>query len=195
VFARTSGCRKKPIGISVCFVPITEFRECPLRQGYITVFTSLTLFDVDDHSWTVDVGNFERAAFGEPESAGVDSQKTDTVNWETDALEDTLDFFTSEDNGESPLGFRTNEVKQGPFPLNGLGVEKLDATECDGHGCPFPFLDILDMQEVLAQIFFADLSGGFIVEVLNELAHRARVALLCSFGKSFELHVFEHALT
>ena len=115
--------------ILVCFVPVSEFDECPIRQRHISVLAAFALLDVNDHSTTVDIAHFERSSFAKPQAAGIDSQQADPVYWEADAFEDALDFQTCEDNRQPLFRFGPYQIKGCPLPFEGLGKEKLDSTD------------------------------------------------------------------
>ena len=117
----------------------------PARQRHVSVFAAFALLDMDDHSLTVDITDFERAPFGEPEAAGVDGQQADRVNWETDAFEDMLNFLTCEDNGQPPFALWTDEVEGCPLLLASVCEEEFDAAKGNGNSSSFASFDILDM--------------------------------------------------
>lgn len=90
---------------------------------------SFALFDMNDHALAVDIGDFESGAFGEPKSAGVDGQQTDSINWKADTFEDTPNFIPGEDNREPTFGLWSDEVEGRPLTAEGLGVEEFDAAD------------------------------------------------------------------
>ncbi len=73
-------------------------------------------------------------------------------------------------------------------------VEELDPTQGDGAGTPGPFLDILDMEEVVPELFFSDLIGGFVI-VLGKLPNGPNIHLLSALSITFELKVIDHSST
>jgi hypothetical protein len=148
-------------------VPVTQLKECALRQRYITVFGAFALFDMNDHALAVNIGNFEAASLAEPETARIDDQQTNPVALKPDVFEDAANLPASENNRKSFFALRTNEVKGCPLFLERLSIEELDAAKRDGYGCTFPFFDVLYVQKVVPEFFFADVVRRF-VEMLRQ---------------------------
>ena len=150
VFARSSGSWENPMRVAVGFVPATQFDEGTSWQWHITVLATFALLDMNDHTLAVDIGDLEGSAFGKPESTGIDGQQADTVDWETNAIENTPDFFTSEDDGKASLTLGTHQVECAPFLFEGLSKKELNATESNGYRRALPLLDIADVEKILA---------------------------------------------
>ena len=74
VVASSAGGRKDPSGISIGFVPISEFGEYSPGQRHISVFSPFSLLDVNDHALAVNVCNFEPASSAKPQSIGTDGE-------------------------------------------------------------------------------------------------------------------------
>ena len=107
------------------------------------------------------------------------------------AVEDALDFGQAEHHRQFLLARRADQRQRRPVAAQGVLVEGLDTRQGNGAGARRDPLDLGQVQEILAQFFFADLVGRLVI-VGSELAHRAQVepalseveGLLASWGRS-----------
>ena len=87
-----------------------------------------------------------------------------------------------------------HEGQRSPFPLERMFVEELDAAQCDGAGAAGGVLDVLEVEEVVAQFFLCDPFWGLMV-MFRQLAHGLDIHLLSPFGQASEPKLLDHALT
>ncbi len=192
VFATTSGRGKEPFWIAVAFPVVAQHLQGFVWQRHKAIFTIFALHDVHDHALTVDVRDLEITAFEQAQTAGVDSQETDAVTLESNAGKDAANLRACEHDGHALFAAGAHEGQGWPVAFDGVLIEELDAAQGDGAGGSRPFLDILDVQEVVAQFFFSDLVRRLVV-VFGEFTHGAQIHLLRAFGIAAQLQILQHA--
>jgi hypothetical protein len=91
-----------------------------------------------------------------PVAAGVDGLETDLVAWQSGAGENLTHLFFAEDDGQFLFRRRAHDAEDGPITIERVLLEKADATDGNGHRGAGVMFAVLEMEEVLAQFFFAD---------------------------------------
>jgi len=77
--------------------------------------------------------------------------------------------------------------------VEGVLEEELDATQRNRARAPRVLLDMLDVEEILAEFFLGDHVGGLVI-VLSQLPYGPDVHLLRTFRQTPELKALNHAL-
>ena len=85
--------------------------------------------------------------------------ETNSVAWQSEALENLAHFGDAEDDGQLLFGHRPHDAKDGPATVERVLVEKADAADGDGHGVAGVMLDVLEIEKILAQFFLAEQVG------------------------------------
>jgi hypothetical protein len=75
-----------------------------------------------------------------------------------------------------------------------VAVEELDATVGDVQGGGSELAVVLEMEDVLADLLFAE-SIGRGAQVVGQLPDGAEIGLLSAFAQTGELEILEHPLT
>jgi hypothetical protein len=158
----------------------------------VAVLASLAV-DVQDQAVAVDVGDAEASPFEEPQPTDVDGDEADAVDGKTNATQDAVDLFATEDDGELLLPWRASETEQRPGPVESRLEKELDAAQGDGETRTSEVLHIDQIEEVLPKFLLADPVGRF-VEVDGELTDGMDVRYLGSCGEPPKLHILDHAL-
>jgi hypothetical protein len=127
--ATPAGCREEPDGIAVSFPEIPEDLKSSEGQRNVSVLVSLPSMDVNEHSFGIDIGNLEVGSFLKPETEGVHDGETGFVMRELDRIKKFSDFVEAQDHGQGFLFFGSDECEGGPFSLECVGEEELDAAQ------------------------------------------------------------------
>lgn len=193
VNAASTRSREDEEGIAVSYPVASEDLQSVLRKGDKAVFGSLAMSHMDEHAGAVDVGDPKVSAFLQTQATRVDGSQTGPVAGQTDEAQDLANLFDAQYHRELLLSGSPDEGERTPVTLQSVLEEKLDATKSDGAGGTGEFLDILEIEEILAKLFFRDQIGRFIA-VFGKLAHCPDVHLLRRLGQAPELEIFGHPL-
>jgi hypothetical protein len=85
-------------------------------------------------------------------------------------------------------------LERGPVAGCGVGVQELDAAVGDCQRCGGKLPIVLEVEEILADLLFAEAVSRF-VEVVGELPRGAEVGLLGALAQAGELEVLVHPFT
>jgi hypothetical protein len=149
---------------------------------------------MDHHPRAVEIHNLKMSSFLKAQTAGVDRRETGAVAWKPDQLENSANLMRAEDNWKLLLAMRTDKVENGKISVEGMFEEELDPAQSNSGGRARVFLDILEIEKILSQLFLSNLIWGF-VKVLRQLTHSLDVALLSTFREAPELETLDHSLT
>jgi hypothetical protein len=86
-----------------------EESEGILGQGDVPVFGALAAVDMDLEARAINVGNLQEESFLESEAHARNGGAGDLIVEGCSRLEDTSDFFNTEDSGETVGGVRAQE--------------------------------------------------------------------------------------
>jgi len=111
---------------------------------------------VKHHPGTIDILYLKLSPLLESQTAGVDGRETDSVARNLDEAENLVNLIGAEDGRKLFLVGRAKEVQSGQVLVEGLLEEELDAAQSDGERTAGVFLDILEMEKVLSQLFLRD---------------------------------------
>jgi hypothetical protein len=142
----------------------------------------------------IDIGNLKMGSLLQPQTTGVDRRETGPIALQPDEAKNLTNLIGTEDDREFLLAGRTNQVESGDVSFENLLEEELDATQGNGGGRAGEFLDILEKEKILSELFLRDQIWGF-VKVLRELTHGPDVSLLRTFRKASELKRLDHSLS
>jgi hypothetical protein len=168
--------------------------ESPPGKRDQAVFVPLGLSNMNKAAGTVDVGNLQAGSFAESQSAGLDGGQTDAIAIQPGVIQDLLDFFTAEDDGQFPLAGSPHEGQRWPLFLESLIVEELNAAQGNGGGASGVVLDVFQGEKIVSRILVVELSGRTVV-VFRQLAYSSNVHFLSAFRHASKLQIFGHALS
>jgi hypothetical protein len=86
-----------------------EESEGILGQGDVPVFGALAAVDMDLEARAINIGNLQEEGFLESEAQAINGGEVDLIVEGCSRLEDTSDFFNTEDSGEAVGGLRAQE--------------------------------------------------------------------------------------
>jgi hypothetical protein len=130
----------------------------------------------------------------EPEPQRVDGLEVGAVVECSDSGDEATDLVDGEDVREPLLPGDTETLEGRPITRNGVRREELDPAVSDAEGRGGELADVLEVEEVVAELLFGEpVRRG--LEVVGELPDGAELGLLSAFGESGELEVVEQALT
>jgi hypothetical protein len=112
--------------------------------------------DMDLEALAIDVGDLEGEGFVEPESQAVDGREVDLVMQGCGGLEQTPNFFHTEDSREAVCGLSANQRQGGPITLEDVLREEADTTGADAHGSWGEAIDVFSVQEVVLKFLFGE---------------------------------------
>jgi hypothetical protein len=149
--------------------------------------------DVDEHAGAVDVAELEVEGFRHAQPQGVDRPEVGLIVQGMGGVDHAVDFLAAQHVGQG-VGARDAEVlEQRPVARHDTAVEEADAVEGLSEGGSRPLLLVLEVEEVLAQLGFADLVGRA-SDVLGEQADRTQVGFLGALAEAGDLQVGAHLL-
>ena len=137
-------------------------------QGDIAVFGALPTVDMDLEALTIDVGDLQEEGFVKPESQAIDRGEVGLVMPGGSLLEDTSDFFKTEDSGEVVRGLRAHERQRRPVAFEDVLIEEANPAVADPHGGWGEAVDVFAVQEVALQLLFREAVGGFVVKLRQQ---------------------------
>jgi hypothetical protein len=173
---------------------LAEQFEGPGRKWNITIFRPFATPEVDHPPRAVDIRNPKMSSLLKAQTAGIDGREAGPVALKPDEAENLENLIMAENNGKLLLAGRANQVKSREVSVENLLEEELDAAQGNGRGRAGEFLDILEKEKVLSELFLRDQIWGF-VKVLRELTHGPDVSLLSTFREAPELETLNHSLS
>jgi hypothetical protein len=126
------------------------------REGNAPILSPFAVADPNQHPCTVNVMHLQVYPFGKTEAAGVDDGQNHAKGGMLNKRKDVFHFvWTQDDRKLFPL-FGPNEVKDGPFPLEGFLEEKLDAAKMDREGAAGNASFLHKVEEIGADFFLGN---------------------------------------
>jgi hypothetical protein len=174
------GC---PVGSQQC--------EGIFGQRNIAVFSPFSPVDMDLEALAIDIGDLEVEGFMEPESQAVDGGEVDLIVQGGSGLEQTPNFFHTEDGGEAVCGLSPNQRQDVPIALEDVLIEKSDTTVADAHGSWGEAIDVFAVQEIVLELLFGEQVGRFAIE-LSQQTDLTDIGLLSPFAFATELECGNH---
>src|SRR5262245_40065853 len=89
--------------------------------------------DLDLEALAVNIGDLQGQGFMEPEAQAIDGSEVDLSMQGGSRLEDTSDFFNTEDGGETVGGLCAQERQRGPVACEDVLTEEADAAVADAQ--------------------------------------------------------------
>ena len=133
-------------------------------------------------------------AFAQPQAAGVDQAQGNPMIQGGDLSQDAAHLAGRQDDGQLELGLSANQNQfVRPFPAEGFLPKEFDRADSLGGSLAGDFLDRLEMDEVLAELFGAEEVGSLAVMVAD-LDETSEVSLLGAFGQGQEGEVIGEGL-
>jgi hypothetical protein len=118
-------------------------------QGDVPVLGALAAVDMDLEALAVNSGDLQGEGFMEPEAQALDGGEGDLIVEGGSRLEDTSDFFNTEDSGEVVGGLRAHERQSGPVTLQDVLREEADAAGAEAQRSRGEVVDVFAVQEVV----------------------------------------------
>jgi hypothetical protein len=163
-------------------------------QGDLAVFGALPTVDLDLEALSIDVGDLQEEGFVKPESQARDRGEGDLVLQGGSRLEDTSDFFKTEDSGEVVRGVRAQERQRRPVALEDVLREEANPAGADTHGRGGEAINICAVQDGVLQLLFGDTVGGCAVELSQQTDFTDR-GCRSPFALAAEVESRDHVLT
>src|SRR5262249_26442916 len=186
--------RKQPGGVPRGLPRGAEQSQRLDGQGDIAVFGALPTVDMDLEALTIDVGALQEEGVVKPESQAIDRGEVDLVMPGGSRLEDTSDFFKTEDSGEVVRGLRAPERQRRPVALEDVLREEAKPAVADTHGRGGEAINIVAVQAVVLQLLCGDTVGGFAVELSQQTDSPDR-GCLRPFARAAAMESRDHLLT
>src|SRR5262249_36451609 len=103
---------------------LTEFFEQLGTEHHIPVFPSLAALNVNHHTLAVDAADLQVCQFGTAQTGGVEGHEQRAVKGSAGRLDQSRDFFLTEDYGQTMIFFRIGSIGEAPALLERLAVKK-----------------------------------------------------------------------
>ena len=170
--------REQPRGMVMRFPLLAQELEGALGQRDVAIGVALAAANVEEHPLRIDGADFQRQAFAQAQAAGIDRGQGDPMIQSGDRGENLAHFSGREDHGQFELGLGANQDQfVGPLAAQGFLPKEFDRANGLGGRLTGDFLDRLEVDEVLADLFGRQLLGGLAV-VFGELANTGVVSFL-----------------
>ncbi len=170
--------RKQEHGMAMGFPLLAQQFQGALGQRHVTVTIAFAAADVEEHALGVNVAHLETETFTQTQAAGVDGRQANAVIEFLDFGQEAADFGGGEDHGQLELRIGADQFQfVGPRALEGFLPEELESADELRGGLASDFLDGLEMDAVLPDLFKADQFGRAAV-MLAELADAGVIGLL-----------------
>jgi hypothetical protein len=101
-------------------------RERICGQRDLTVLGALAAVDMDLEALSVNIGDLQEAGCMEPQAPTIDRGEVDLIVEGWSRLENTSDFFNTEDSGEVGCGLRAQEREGVPIACEDVLREEAD---------------------------------------------------------------------
>jgi hypothetical protein len=118
---------------------------------------------MDHHPRAVEIHNLKMSSLLKAQTAGVDCRETGAVGWKPEELENSANLMRAEDNWKLLLAMGTDKVENGKISVEGMFEEELDAAQSNRDRRARVFLDILEIEKILSQLFLRDQVWGFVM--------------------------------
>ena len=105
-----------------------QLQQAP-RQRHIALFVAFPPVDVDEHALAVDIPHLQVDPLLQAQAAGIDGAQADPVARAVNAGQNRPHFSHRKHHRQLLLPSRTNQLKRGPLPLQGVLKEELDRTQ------------------------------------------------------------------
>ena len=188
------GGRKEPGGVTMGFPVGAQQRERICGQRDITVLGALAAMDMDLEALSVNIGDLKEEGCMEPKAQTIDRGEVDLIVEGCSRLEDTSDFFNTEDSGEMVCGLRAQEREGVPIAFEDVLREEADTAGAEAQRRWGEAIDIFPVQAVVLQCLFRDAVRGFMGE-LREQADFPDIGFLRPFAFATEVKGRNHLLT
>lgn len=160
------------------FPLIAQEQKRALGQRHVTIAVALARADVQEHALGIDVAHLKVQAFPQAQAAGINGGQADALIQGGNRGQEASDFGGGEDDRKFELMIGANQFNfSGPGKPEGFFPEEFDGAEGLGAGLAGDFLDALEMDEILTELFRGDQVGGLGVE-LTQLTDTGEVSLL-----------------
>jgi hypothetical protein len=186
--------RNQPGGVPMGFPVGAEQSQRLDGQGDIAVFGALPPVAMDLEALTIEVGDLQKEGFVKPESQAIERGEVDLVMQGGSRLEDTSDFFKTEDSGEVVRGLRAHERQRSPVAFEDVLIEEANPAVAATHGRGGEAINIVAVQEGVLQLLFGDTVGGFAVE-LSQQTDFTDIGCLSPFALAADVESRDHLLT
>jgi len=155
--ATMSFSRKEPDGVAMSFPERAQMFQGAFGQGHVAVAIAFAGPDVEEHPSAINVAHLQVQTFAQTQSAGVKSDQGNALVEGGSAGKDEANLLGGEDNGEFETGLSANQFQfRWPDSPEAFLPEELDGAKSLGGGLAGDFLDALEVDKILAQLFRTD---------------------------------------
>jgi hypothetical protein len=149
---------------------------------------------MDLEALAVNVGDLKGKCLVEPQSQARDGGKGALMVQRGGGLEETPNFFKTEDGGETVCGLSPNQSQRVPITLKDMMREESDATGADAHGSWGKAIDVCAVQAGGLKLLFGEQVWRCARE-LSQQADLTDIRFLSPFSLTTELEGGHHVLT
>ena len=182
--------REKQSGMFMGFPLLAQALESAFGQGDVTIAIAFASADVQEHAPGVDIGNGQTQAFAQAQAAGIDDGQADAMIQGWNSGEDFARFAGRKDDREFELGIGAGQYQfVRPRPFESFLPEEFDGAEGLGAGLACGLLDGFEMNEVLADLFWAEQIRRDVVVKLAELADTGVISFFSAWADGQELEI------
>lgn len=141
-------------GMAMRYPEFTQELERALGQRDVAVGVAFAAANVQEHPLPIDVADFQMEPFTKPQAAGIDRGQGDPMIERLDGGEDFAHFPRGQDHGQLELTLGADQDQfVGPLPAQGFFPEHFDGANRLGGRLAGDFLNRLEVDEVLAELF------------------------------------------
>jgi hypothetical protein len=165
--------------------------EGPQRERNVTVLAALGGTNVELHPSAVDLADLEIDALADAQAAGVDGGEAGAVDRLLELSQEMPDLVNAQDHRQLVNGAWTKEVEAGPGPTKGMLEEELDRTEGNGGGGTSDAALVVEIEEILTELFLSD-QVGRLAHIQGQLLDGLEIGALGMGREAAQLHVLGH---
>src|ERR1700720_4819412 len=108
---------------------LTQYLEQFWAEHHISVFASLAALDVNHHAFAIDVADFQVGQFSTSYSGGVERHQQSAMIRSQSCVNESRDFFPTEDRRKVKPFFRIGRLGDAPGFLESFDVEESESCQ------------------------------------------------------------------
>ena len=181
-------------GMAMGTPDLPEQFQSALRQGYVAVTVAFARTDVQEHTFGIDIPDFQLESLPQAQATGIDRGQGHPMIQEQNLADNRAHFGGGEDDRQFEHGRGPGKLQfRGPGASESLLPEELDGAERLGGTLPRETALCLEVDEILAKVLGAELIRRA-PKVLRHLAHTRPVTLLAAGLERQQGQIFGEAL-
>lgn len=171
-------CGKEQARMFVSDPKLAQEDQGSLGKRDVTIAIAFAAANVEEHTLGIDVIDLQSQTFTQTQTTGVDGGQSDAMIQGLDEVEDAAGFGSGEDDGEFKVRIGTGQLHfGGPGSTESFFPEQFDGADGLGSGLAGDFLNVLEIDKVLAKFLCGNEVGGSVI-MFAELAQAGPVGLL-----------------